>query len=64
MAEQKEKKEHRFCPYCDEETMKADLPFCQACGLKIFCCPECGKPVNRDNKVCPHCGAEVKGGQT
>ena len=40
MAEQKEKKEHRFCPYCDEEVMKADLPFCQACGLKIFYCPE------------------------
>jgi predicted amidophosphoribosyltransferase len=61
MAEQKEKKEHRFCPYCDEEIMKGDLPFCQVCGLEIFYCPRCRKPVNRDNRVCPHCGAEIKG---
>jgi predicted amidophosphoribosyltransferase len=64
MAEQKEKKEHRFCPYCDEEIMKADLPYCQACGLEIFYCPKCRKPVNRDNMVCPHCGAEIKGEPT
>ena len=61
MAEQKEKKEHRFCPYCDEEIMQADLPYCQACDLEIFYCPRCRKPVNRGNRVCPHCGAEIKG---
>ena len=64
MAEQKEKKEHRFCPYCDEEIMKADLPHCQVCDLEIFHCPKCRKPVNRDNRVCPHCGTEIKGEQT
>jgi len=64
MAEQKEKKEHLFCPYCDEEITAADFPYCQACGLTIFYCPKCRKPFlreNRENKVCPHCGAEVKG---
>ena len=63
MAEHKEKREHLFCPYCDEEIMKADLPYCQACGLTIFYCPRCRRPVNRDKKVCPHCGAEIKGGK-
>ena len=60
MAEQREKGEHRFCPYCDEEIMKADLPYCQACQITIFYCPECREPLPRDNRVCPHCGAEVK----
>jgi len=64
MVGQKGKRKRLFCPYCDEEIMKADLPFCRACGLKIFYCPECGKSVNRDDKVCPHCGAEIKGERT
>ena len=63
-TEEKAKEKRIFCPYCDEKIMKADLPYCQACGLKILYCPECGKPVNRGDKVCPHCGAEVKGEQT
>ncbi len=61
MAEPKEEKKHLFCPFCNEEIMKADLPFCQACGLKMFYCPKCGKPLNRDIRVCPHCGTEIKG---
>ena len=63
MAEQKEKKEHLFCPYCDDEVIKEDYPYCQACGVTIFYCPECREPLKRDNKVCPHCGAEVKEGK-
>ena len=61
MTRQKETKEHRFCPYCDEEIMGADLPYCQVCQVTIFYCPECQKPLPRDNKVCPECGAEIKG---
>ena len=61
MAEQKEKREQVSCPYCDGEVMKADLPYCQACGVTIFYCPQCRKPLSRDKKVCPHCGAEIKG---
>jgi len=64
MTEPKEKKEHRFCPYCDEEMMKADLPYCQLCGVSVFYCPGCRKPVSRENRVCPHCGAEIKGERT
>jgi predicted RNA-binding Zn-ribbon protein involved in translation (DUF1610 family) len=60
MTEQKEKGEHFFCPYCDEEIMRADLPYCQACGVTIFYCPQCRKALPRDKKVCPHCGAEIK----
>ena len=61
MTQQKETKEHRFCPYCDEEIFEADLPVCQACRVTIFYCPKCRRPFARENRVCPHCGAEIKG---
>ena len=61
MTEQKEEEKHLFCPYCDEEIIKADLPWCQACGITIFYCPECRGTVSRDNRVCPHCGTEMRG---
>ena len=61
MADQKEEKKCLFCPYCDGEIKKADLPYCQACGVTIFYCPQCRKPLPRDNKICPHCGIEIKG---
>lgn len=60
MAEPKEKGKTSCCPYCDEEIMKSDLPYCQACGVTIFYCPKCRKPLSRDNKVCPHCGADIE----
>lgn len=59
MPEPKEKKQ-TYCPYCDEEIMKAGLPYCQACGLTIFYCPRCRKPLARENEVCPHCGADIR----
>ncbi|MBU2608554.1 MAG: zinc ribbon domain-containing protein [Chloroflexi bacterium] len=55
------KKELRHCPYCDDEMVESDLPYCQLCGVSVFYCPGCHKPVPRDNRVCPHCGAEIKG---
>jgi len=63
-TEEKAGKNHLFCPYCDEEIMTAGLPYCQACGVTIFYCPKCRKPLPRHNKVCPHCGAEIKGEET
>ena len=48
------------CPYCDEVIVAASNP-CGACGVTIFYCPECRKPVPREKKVCPECGAEIKG---
>ena len=44
------------CPYCDEQVQQANLPWCQACGVKLTYCPQCGKPVAREVKACPHCG--------
>ncbi len=61
MPEPKDKEEHPCCPYCDEEIMEADVPYCQACRVALFYCPQCHKPVSLDSKVCPHCGAEIKG---
>lgn len=64
MTEQKGERERCLCPYCDEEIMAADLPNCQVCGITTFYCPKCLKPLPRDNKVCPHCGAKIKGKET
>jgi len=60
-AERKPEKERLFCPYCDEEILEGPFPYCKTCEITIFYCPKCRKPVPRDNKVCPHCGAEIKG---
>ncbi len=61
MAERKEEKKNLFCPYCDEEMMGEGLSYCQACGVTVFYCPACREPVAREERVCPHCGAEIKG---
>lgn len=61
MPKPKEKKERLFCPYCDEEIMAADFPYCQVCRVTIFYCPQCRQPVPRGKKNCPHCGTEIKG---
>jgi len=61
MAEQKEEKKHLFCPYCDGEIMGADFPYCRACEVTVFYCPQCREPLARDKRVCPSCGAEIKG---
>jgi predicted RNA-binding Zn-ribbon protein involved in translation (DUF1610 family) len=63
MAKQSVKKTAKkalHCPYCDEEIMKAEFPYCQGCGVTIFYCPKCRQPVARDKKICPHCGAEIR----
>jgi len=60
MTERKEQKEHRFCPFCDEEIMDASLPWCRACQVTVFHCPKCREAVSRGNEVCPNCGAEIK----
>ncbi len=59
-AERKSEKEQCCCPYCAEEIIGASFPYCQACGITIFYCPKCQKPFPRENKVCPHCGAEIR----
>ncbi len=60
-TEQEGKKKHIFCPYCDQEIMEGNFPYCQACHVTIFYCPKCRKPVPRESKTCPHCGAKIKG---
>jgi hypothetical protein len=63
-AERKPEKEHCCCPYCDVEIMEVLFPYCRACGVTIFYCPECRKPLPRENRICPHCGAEIKSEKT
>jgi predicted amidophosphoribosyltransferase len=62
MAEERQpERERRFCPYCDEEIAEVSWPYCQACEVTVFYCPKCRQPVPRDNRICPNCGAEIKG---
>jgi RNA polymerase subunit RPABC4/transcription elongation factor Spt4 len=49
-----------WCPYCEDELAKSQLPYCQPCKVEMFNCPECGRPTPRKNRVCPACGAEMK----
>jgi predicted amidophosphoribosyltransferase len=60
MATNKPIKPPHFCPYCDEEIAEASFPYCEACGITIFYCPKCRKPVPRDKKICPYCGADIR----
>ena len=55
-----EKKEPIYCPYCDVEITEVNLSLCRACGVTIFYCPKCRKPLPRENRVCPHCGADIR----
>ena len=59
--ERRVEEERHFCPYCDEEIAEVSFPVCQVCEVTIFYCPQCRKPIPRDNKVCPDCGAEIRG---
>ena len=52
--------EHCECPYCDEEIIDESLPYCQACKAALTFCPECGKPMAKDDKTCQSCGAKIK----
>lgn len=55
------KKKRLFCPYCDQEIAELQYPYCQVCEVDVFTCPKCHKPVSRENRTCPECGAEIKG---
>ena len=54
------KQQQLYCPYCDEELEDTGSPQCQACGVQVFYCPQCGKTVPRDKRVCPYCGADIR----
>jgi len=57
----KAEREHGSCPYCDSKIVEASLPYCQACGVSTFTCPNCKQPVPRGQRVCLNCGNELKG---
>jgi len=58
-----EKKVHT-CPFCDEAIAEAAFPYCEACGLKVLYCPDCGAAVPRDREKCPYCSADLKNVKT
>lgn len=55
-----ERKNEVWCPYCEDELAKSQLPYCQPCKLETFNCPNCGTAVSRKVKTCPSCGASMK----
>jgi len=59
-VKREEKEQDVWCPYCDDELVNSQLPYCQPCKLTVFHCPGCGKVVPRRKKICPECGAKMK----
>jgi hypothetical protein len=61
MAEKKgtTQKKQVHCPYCDQDVQAAKMPWCQACGVNLTVCSECGRPVASEIKECPHCGTKL-----
>jgi len=55
-----DEEDHCACPYCEEEIKDESLPYCQACKAALTLCPECGKPMAKDEKTCQSCGAKIK----
>ncbi|MDP2719025.1 MAG: hypothetical protein Q8P44_04225 [Dehalococcoidia bacterium] len=45
-----------LCPYCEEETIDADLPFCQACKALMSYCYNCEIVAEKGLQTCPRCG--------
>jgi RNA polymerase subunit RPABC4/transcription elongation factor Spt4 len=58
MSEQEQAKQE-CCPHCGKDMIKADLPYCQACGITDSCCPTCREFMPPNRKVCPQCGTDV-----
>jgi hypothetical protein len=55
---QKSAKEERcICPYCEEELIVANLPYCQACAIVFRQCVRCQITVlDKEAANCPKCG--------
>ena len=62
--ENKAKKEERcLCPYCEEEIIIANFPYCKPCGIVFPRCLKCQITVlDRQATNCPKCGEPLKKG--
>jgi RNA polymerase subunit RPABC4/transcription elongation factor Spt4 len=60
-SKREESRSKQWCPYCDEEIENTQLPYCQPCKVPSFKCPACKQVVPREEKICPNCGALMKG---
>ncbi len=49
-------KEKCYCPYC-EGPLEGLEDVCTNCHIELEECPECGKPTNKGEEKCLHCGA-------
>ena len=58
--EPKEKERRPVCPYCEEEILMAEFPYCQPCGVSLRYCVKCQIVVVREATVCPQCGGELE----
>ncbi len=55
-----DRKTEEWCPFCEDELVRSQMPYCQPCKLTEFNCPECGRAVAREEDICPHCGFNIK----
>jgi len=50
-----------YCPYCEEELILVNAPFCTACRLAIVRCTTCLTVLkDEDAKTCHKCGTPLE----
>ena len=55
--EKKVKEERCICPYCEEELIMANLPYCRPCRIVFRQCIRCQITVlDKEATNCPKCG--------
>jgi len=57
---EKLKKPGCFCPYCEEEIVLNNFPYCQPCQVELRYCLKCTIVVERKAKGCPQCGQPLE----
>ena len=60
LGDESKERKRKLCPYCDEEIVMMDLPYCKPCQVPLRYCVKCEIPVAREARVCPQCGAEIE----
>ncbi|MFC1944508.1 hypothetical protein ACFLX5_03320 [Chloroflexota bacterium] len=56
MSQHPEAKERKhFCPYCEENLLMVELPYCHPCGVTLRYCLRCQLAVPKDAEACPQC---------
>lgn len=60
MRDQRDEEAKCLCPFCEEEIVVQDYPFCKRCQVSLLYCASCEIAVPRNSERCPQCGGELR----